>query len=85
VILPASLTIKLAAYPRKIPNGRQRQRMAMPVDAVWPTESDPDLPEHDKRASYPRRRHLRRVHGDTRVLHAEADAEDEAGREEALP
>lgn len=46
---------------------------------------DLQLPEHDKGSSDSVWGHLRRVNGNTSVLHAESDAHDEASGKEPLP
>lgn len=98
---PTSLTMTLAAKPRKMPAGKKG------VLATWlvtrggdnnnnnnnnddgrrarRTGHDPELPEHDEGAASPGRGHLGRVDGHRGVLGADADAHDEPGGEEALP
>src|SRR5258708_5946496 len=80
-ILPVSLTMRLAAYPRKMPER---------VSGDWwsgarLTERHPELPEYDQSTADSCRRHFGRVNGAAGVLHAEADAHDEPSGEESLP
>ena len=49
------------------------------------TSNDPELPEHDERASNASRGHLSRVNWDSCILRADSDSHDEAGGEESLP
>jgi len=55
------------------------------AEAQEDTSNDPELPEHDKRATDASRCHLCGIDRDSSVLRTDTDAHDEACGEELLP
>lgn len=83
--MPVSLTITLAAKPRKIPIYHQHMcELAYSVEQV-PTSNDPKLPEHYQSTSDPSRSDLSRENGNSSILCADTNTHDETNSKESLP
>lgn len=81
---PTSLTITLAAKPKKMPAVTISNDSRTSYEKQL-TSYNPELPEHDEGTTNSRRGHLSRVDGDRGILCTDADTHDKSGNEQSFP